>query len=60
MEFSNASAISFANDLPQLNRMWDDTSEFLDGHLVLVIKGVAIPIVYWKEVYAQLKTGGSS
>ena len=55
-----ALAISFVNDLPQLNRMWDDTSEFWDGHLVLIIKGVPIPIVYWKEVYVWLKTGGSS
>ncbi|KAF8813274.1 hypothetical protein BYT27DRAFT_7251107 [Phlegmacium glaucopus] len=42
-------AISFTNNLPQLNRMWDDTSKYWDGHLVLVIKGVPIPIVYWKE-----------
>jgi hypothetical protein len=55
-----APAISFANDLPRLNRMWDDTSEFWDGHSVLVIKGVPIPIVYWKEVYARSKAGGLS
>jgi hypothetical protein len=53
-------AVSFANDLPQLNRMWDDTSAFWDGNSVLVIKGVPIPIVYWKEVYARSKLGGSS
>ncbi|KAF8802225.1 hypothetical protein BYT27DRAFT_7261332 [Phlegmacium glaucopus] len=40
-------AISFANDLPQLNRMWDDTSEYWDGHSVLVIKGV--PHRHWKR-----------
>ncbi|KAF8814126.1 hypothetical protein BYT27DRAFT_7082881 [Phlegmacium glaucopus] len=39
--------------------MWDDTSEYWDGHSVLVIKGVPIPIVYWKEVYARSKSGGS-
>jgi hypothetical protein len=55
-----APAILFANDLPQLNRMWDDTSGFWDGHSVLIIKGVPIPIVYWKEVYARSKSGGLS
>lgn len=51
--------ISFANDLPRLNRMWDDTSANWDGHSVLVIKGIPIPIIYWKEVYARTKSGGS-
>lgn len=50
-------AVSFANDLPQLNRMWDDTSKHWDGHSVLTIKGTPIPIVYWKEVYARSKSG---
>lgn len=55
-----APAVSFANDLPLLNRMWDDTSEFWDSYSVLIIKGIPIPVVYWKEVYARSKSGGSS
>jgi len=52
-------AISFTNKLPQLNHMWDDTSGYWDRNPVLVIEGVPIPIVYWKGVYAWLKSGGS-
>ncbi|KDR69977.1 hypothetical protein GALMADRAFT_271748 [Galerina marginata CBS 339.88] len=53
-----APAISFANDLPQLNRMWDDTSKHWGGHSALIIKGCHIPIVYWKAVYARSKSAG--
>lgn len=52
-----APAISFAEDLPQLNRMWDDTSKYWDGHSVLRIKGIPIPIVYWRQVYGRTKAG---
>ena len=51
-------AISFADDLRLLNAMWDDTPGHWGGHSVLNIKGVPIPIVYWKEVYARSKSGG--
>jgi hypothetical protein len=51
-------AISFANDLRLLNEMWDDTPGHWGGRSVLNIKGVPIPIVYWKEVYARSKAGG--
>jgi hypothetical protein len=46
-------ALSFADDLPALNRMWDDTSTFWDHHSSLVIKGYPIALVYWKEVYTS-------
>ncbi|KDR69546.1 hypothetical protein GALMADRAFT_271949 [Galerina marginata CBS 339.88] len=52
-------AVSFANDLPRLNRMWDDTSKYWDGHSHLIIKGFPIPIVYWPEVYSRSKGSGS-
>ena len=51
-------AISFADNLRLLNEMWDDTPGHWGGHSVLNIKGVPIPIVYWKEVYARSKSGG--
>ena len=38
--------------------MWDDTPGHWGGSSVLNIKGVPIPIVYWKEVYARSKSGG--
>ena len=51
-------AITFADDLRLLNEMWDDTPGHWGGHSALNIKGVPIPIVYWKEVYARSKSGG--
>jgi len=51
-------AVSFADDLRLLNEMWDDTPGHWGGHSALNIKGVPIPIVYWKEVYARSKSGG--
>ncbi|KJA28489.1 hypothetical protein HYPSUDRAFT_155771 [Hypholoma sublateritium FD-334 SS-4] len=52
-------AISFASreDISLLNRMWDDTSPFWGGLSVLEIKGVPIPIIYWKAVYSQRMKG---
>lgn len=49
-------AISFADNLPGLNRMWDDRSGNWDGQSALVIKGIPIPIVYWRAVYGRLKS----
>ncbi|CAA7267738.1 unnamed protein product [Cyclocybe aegerita] len=46
-------AISFAKNLPGLNRMWDDISEHWNHQSVLVIKGIPVPICYWKEVYTS-------
>jgi hypothetical protein len=51
-------AISFADDLRLLNAMWDDTPGQWGGHSALNIKGVPVPIVYWKDVYARSKSGG--
>jgi len=46
-------AVSFADDLPALNRMWDDTSIFWDSRSCLVIKHYPIALVYWKDVYTS-------
>lgn len=46
-------AISFADDLPALNRMWDDTSVFWDNHSCLVIKGFPIALTHWKDIYTS-------
>ncbi|CAA7260797.1 unnamed protein product [Cyclocybe aegerita] len=46
-------AISFAKNLPSLNQMWDDHSEHWNHQSVLVIKGIPIPICYWKDVYTS-------
>ena len=47
-------AVSFAEDLPLLNQMWDDTPPHWQGNSALIIRGVPIPIVYWKRVYSRL------
>src|SRR6266704_2831166 len=47
------SAISFASDIPSLNRMWDDTSPYWDGNSKLVILGHPIALVYWKDIYTS-------
>lgn len=46
-------AVSFADDIPALNRMWDDTTEHWGGDSCLYIKGVPIALVYWKDVYSS-------
>ncbi|KAF8812084.1 hypothetical protein BYT27DRAFT_7133573 [Phlegmacium glaucopus] len=51
-------APTFADDLPRLNRMWDDTSTNWDGQSALHIKDVPIAIVYWPFVYASSKVDG--
>ena len=51
-------AVSFADNLGLLNEMWDDMPGHWGGRFALNIKGVPIPIVYWKEVYARSKSGG--
>ena len=47
----NPPAISFAYDLPRLNRMWDDTSVYWDRQSVLAIHGQPIALTYWRDVY---------
>ncbi|KDR80075.1 hypothetical protein GALMADRAFT_222973 [Galerina marginata CBS 339.88] len=44
-------SVSFARDIPGLNRMWDDTSKHWDHYSVLKIKGTAVALVHWNEVY---------
>jgi hypothetical protein len=44
-------AVSFANDIPRLNGMWDDTTLHWSGESCLVIGGLPIPVVYWPDVY---------
>jgi hypothetical protein len=51
-------AVSFADDLSALNRMWDDSSAFWDNRSCLVIKGVPIALVHWRDVYTS-KAGKS-
>ncbi|KAF8907238.1 hypothetical protein CPB84DRAFT_1843947 [Gymnopilus junonius] len=46
-------AVSFAHDIPTLNKMWDDTSEHWDNNSQLWIKGIPIPIIYWKDIYTS-------
>lgn len=50
-DIPNPPAISFASDLPRLNRMWDDTSIHWDQQSVLTIHGCPIALIYWKDVY---------
>lgn len=51
--------LSFSDhaNIPFLNRMWDDTSEYWDGQSKLIIHGQPIAIIYWPEVYAYSKKG---
>ena len=52
-------AVSFAGDLGLLNSMWDDKAPHWCGRSYLDIKGVPIPIKYWKEAYSHSTTAGS-
>ncbi|KAG1887735.1 hypothetical protein F4604DRAFT_1916555 [Suillus subluteus] len=49
-------AVTFIQDIPRLNAMWDDTSSHWGGESVLTIEGHPIPIKYWPEVYHYGKT----
>ncbi|KIJ08193.1 hypothetical protein PAXINDRAFT_54741, partial [Paxillus involutus ATCC 200175] len=42
-------AVSFANDIPRLNTMWDDVTPHWQGESVLKIKGHPIAIERWPE-----------
>ena len=47
----------FADDIADLNRMWDDTTPNWGGTSVLEIKGHPVPIIYWKDVYMNSNHG---
>jgi hypothetical protein len=42
---------SFAKNIPELDRMWDDASPQWSGTSLLVIRGNHIPVKYWPDVY---------
>lgn len=44
-------AVSFADDIPRLNSMWDDTTPHWCGRSPLVVGGHPIPVSYWPELY---------
>lgn len=46
-------AVSFAHDIATLNSMWDDTSEHWANDSKLRIKGIAVAIAYWKDIYTS-------
>ena len=48
---------SFTDNIPRLNRMWDDTSIYWDDDSVLKILGHPIPVVRWPDVYKRWKRG---
>jgi hypothetical protein len=50
-------AVTFKQDIPRLNAMWDDTSPYWRKESVLTIEGHPIPIVYWPDVYRYGKYG---
>jgi len=50
-------AVTFTQDIPRLNAMWDDTSPHWGGESVLMMEGHPIPIVYWPDVYRYGKCG---
>ena len=44
-------AVSFADDIPRLNSMWDDMPPHWCGRSPLVVRGHPIPVSYWPELY---------
>lgn len=50
-------AVTFVQDIPRLNAMWDDTSSHWGGESVLSIEGYPVPIVYWPNIYRYGKAG---
>jgi hypothetical protein len=53
----NLPTTTFADNIPHLNRMWDDTSNYWNGESVLMIHGHPIPIVRWPDVYKRWRRG---
>lgn len=50
-------AASFANNIPRLNRMWDDHSKFWDRDSVVEISGHPIALVHLPKLYKHGKPG---
>ena len=44
-------AVSFVDDIPRLNGMWDDRTEHWQGRSVITIQGHPIAIEYWPLLY---------
>ncbi|KAF5339630.1 hypothetical protein D9611_011513 [Ephemerocybe angulata] len=51
---------TFFNDIPNLAAMWDDHWPEWKGESYLRIRGVAIPLVYCKEIYTAHQKGGDT
>ncbi|KAG2101838.1 uncharacterized protein F5147DRAFT_810807 [Suillus discolor] len=50
-EIPDPPAISFVNDIPWLNGMWDDRTEHWQGMSIINIQGHPIAIKYWPLLY---------
>ncbi|KAG1895844.1 uncharacterized protein F5891DRAFT_941495 [Suillus fuscotomentosus] len=50
-EIPDPPAISFVNDIPRLNGMWDDHTEHWQGTSIINIQGHPIAIEYWPLLY---------
>jgi hypothetical protein len=49
-------AVSFANDIPWLSGMWDNTSSYWTGQSCISIDNHLIAIIYWPQLYKYGKT----
>jgi len=50
-EIPDPPAVSFVNDIPRLNAMWDDHTEHWEGKSVFTIQGHPIAIEHWPLLY---------
>jgi len=50
-EVPDPPAVSFTENVPRLNAMWDDTSPYWNRESVVSIQGHPIALVYWPDVY---------
>lgn len=50
-EIPDPPAISFVNDIPRLNGMWDNHTEHWQGMSIINIQGHPIAIEYWPLLY---------
>jgi hypothetical protein len=50
-EIPDPPAVSFVDDIPRLNGMWDDHTEHWQGQSVIMIHGHPIAIEYWPLLY---------
>jgi hypothetical protein len=44
-------ALRFSEDIPRLNQMWDYNPVHWRGDSPLKVKGIPIPLLYWKDIY---------